>query len=247
MSPSSPVPLWFQITERLREAINRGDFAPGEVLPSEAQLNEIFGVSRATSRFSLNELEKEGLIVRRSGKGSIVLRSRIDQPAEEMSGFAEDMRRRGLKPSYEAQEASRVRVSAEVAEALEVRSSALVFYSRRLLKADGIPIGVAMSWLAPRLFRNLSPPTAQELSDGSLYEWLNTRCGISIMRAKEFIEAAVADAAMARSLDVAEGAPLLIARRQSFDQSGKPVEYAVLRFRADRYRFHMEVSRTTQA
>lgn len=239
----SPVPLWFQIAERLRGAIRNGEFAPGEVLPSEAQLNVAFGVSRATSRASLNDLEKDGLIVRRSGKGSIVLRARVDQPAEEMSGFAEDMRRRGLSPSYETQDAGRVRATSEVAEALEVKPNAMVFCSKRLLKADGAPMGIALSWLAPRLFREVKPPTADELSRGSLYEWLQRRCSIQIKRAREYIEAAIAGPEMAAALEVAPGSPLLIARRQSFDGSGQPAEYAILHFRADRYRFQIEVAR----
>src|SRR5262245_11851967 len=98
---SSPLPLWFQIAERLRHAIAQGVFSPGAVLPSEAKLNETFGISRATSRAALDRLEQEGLISRKSGKGSIVLSPRVDQPVNEMFGFSDDMRRRGLRPSYQ--------------------------------------------------------------------------------------------------------------------------------------------------
>ncbi len=62
------------------------------------QLSETFGISRATSRSALDGLE-QGLIVRKSGKGSIVLGPRVEQPAI-MYGFSDDMRRRGLRPSY---------------------------------------------------------------------------------------------------------------------------------------------------
>lgn len=240
---SSRLPLWFQIAERLKTAVRQGEFKPGDILPSETRLNEVFAVSRATSRAALNELENEGLIVRRSGKGSIVLRSRVDQPAEESSNFAEDMRRRGFKASYRTQSAGRLRANREVAEALEVKPNSLVFCSRRLLMADDAPIGLAISWLAPRLFRKVRHPTVEELTTGSLYTWLHRNCGITFDHAREYIEAAITDPAMAEALEVPAGAPLLIARRQSFDQSGKPAEYAVLHFRADRYRFQLEVSR----
>lgn len=240
---SSPAPLWYQIAERLREAIKQGAFAAGDVLPSEAHLNEVFGVSRATSRASLDRLEQDGLIIRRSGKGSIVLRARVDQPINEMSGFAEDMRRRGLRPSYDTREAGRTRAPAEVADALELEPGALVFRSHRLLKADDAPIGVAVSWLSPSLFRNVEPPSVEELNRGSLYDWLGRNCAVSITRAREFIEAAVADRKMADTLEVPVNSALLIARRQSFGANGQPVEYAVLNFRADRYRFHIEVAR----
>src|SRR5882757_3761387 len=144
---SSPLPLWFQIAERLRHAIAEGVFSSGDVLPSEAKLNAIFGISRATSRAALDRLEQEGLISRKSGKGSMVLSRRVDQPANEMLGFADDMRRRGLRPSYGTLFVGRVRAAAEIAEALGVHVNAPVYQSRRLLKADDVPMGIAVSWL----------------------------------------------------------------------------------------------------
>lgn len=236
---SSPLPLWFQVAERLRVAIAAGTFKPGEPLPSEARLNETFGISRSTSRAALDKLEQEGLITRRSGKGSIVLSPRVDQPAMQMLGFAEDMRRRGLSPSYATLSAGPAPLTAEAAEALGLGRGARAFRSRRLLKADGVPIGIAVSWLAPRLFVSIAPPTAAELESGSLYEWLSGRCGVRIAGASEFIEAATVTAEMAGELGVGEGAAVLIARRRSHDAEGLPVEYAVLHFRSDRYRFHL--------
>ncbi len=54
------IPLWFQIADRLNKAIERGEFSPGEKLPSEAELNRQFGVSRTTARSALDWLENEG-------------------------------------------------------------------------------------------------------------------------------------------------------------------------------------------
>ncbi len=243
LEPDGPTPMWFQIAKRLRHAIETGVFGPGDTLPSEAELNRQFGVSRATSRSALNDLETRGHIVRRSGRGSIVVRKRIDQPAEQMSGFSEDMRRRGLRPAYRILKVGREAAIASVAEALEVRRGTKVFLSHRVLLADGEPIGLALSWLAPRLFRRHPPPTAEELETGSLYGWLKTTCGVSVGRAQEYIEAASADSFQAGILDVNEGFPLLIARRLSFDTEDKPVEFVDLRFRSDRYRFQLEMRR----
>ncbi len=68
-----PVPMWSQIADRLRRAIEDGTFKPGDALPGEAEINKRFGVSRSTSRAALDHLETEGLIKRRSGLGSIVI------------------------------------------------------------------------------------------------------------------------------------------------------------------------------
>jgi GntR family transcriptional regulator len=240
---SSPAPLWFQIAERLRAAITRGKFRPGDILPSEAQINQTFGVSRATSRASLDRLEQDGLIRRRSGKGSIVIAPRVDQPVNEMLGFAEDMRRRGLRPSHDTRFVGRVRAPAEVGDALEIKANTLVYQSRRLLKADDAPIGFAVSWLSPSLFRSVKPPTAADLNAGSLYEWLARECGVRISGAREFIEASIVQQDMALELQVPANSAVLIARRLSRDSNGLPIEYAVLHFRADRYRFHLDIRR----
>ncbi len=239
----NPAPLWHQIAERLKAAIKDSEFGPGDALPSETQLNQAFGVSRTTSRASLDRLEQEGLIRRRSGVGSIVVVPRVDQPANEMSGFAEDMRRRGLRPSYDTRFAGRVKAPLEVTEALEIPAGSLVFQSRRLLKADESPIGFAVSWLSPLLFRDARFPTRTELSKGSLYDWISRQCGVKITGAREFIEAAIVQKEMALELQTPAGSAVLVAKRISRGANNRPVEYAILHFRADRYRFHLEVAR----
>jgi GntR family transcriptional regulator len=75
-----------------------------------------------------------------------------------------------------------------------------------------------------------------------LYQWLKDRCAIHIAGAKEFIEAAVADVAMARRLEIEPGAPVLVARRRSHAADGAPIEYAVMHYRADRYRFTIDLA-----
>jgi GntR family transcriptional regulator len=237
---SSPLPLWFQIAERLRDAISKGEFTPGDTLPSESQLNAIFGISRSTSRAALDKLEQEGLIVRKSGKGSIVVRPRIDQPANEMLGFSDDMKRRGLKPSYSTLFAGRAKAPMEVAEALGVKVRSSIYQSRRLLKANDAPIGIAVSWLSPTFLQGGGPPSATALNEGSLYEWLQREFGAKVVRASEYIEAAVVDSEMAAELHLTKGAAVLIIRRQSFGEDNLPIEYAVLYYRADRYRLQLE-------
>jgi GntR family transcriptional regulator len=234
--------LWFQIAERLRASITAGEFQPGDVLPSEAEINAAFNVSRTTARASLDRLRQEGLISRKSGLGSIVLKPKVEQPVNQLASFAEDMRRRGLKASYATFSAAPAAPSVEAARALGVDSDASVFFIRRLLLANDEPMGLSESWLAPTALGDNAGPTTDELDAGSLYLWLRSRCGIQIAGAKEFIEAAVADAPLSRWLDIAPGAPLLVARRRSHAADGAPIEYAVMRYRADRYRFSIDLA-----
>jgi GntR family transcriptional regulator len=238
-----PLPLWFQIAERLRAAIGRGDFQPGEALPSEARLNQRFGVSRTTARASLDRLEQDGLISRRSGKGSIVLSARLEQPVNVLASFSEDMRRRGLTPSYLTRSADYLPATAEVAEGLGIERPALVFRIDRLLSADGLAIGVSESWISPTVLQSREPPSPTDLDAGSLYVWLERHCGARIVGGHEIIEAAQATRKLGERLGVRKGAPLLVARRCSHGADGAPVEYAIVHYRADRYRFRVELVR----
>jgi UTRA domain len=93
-----------------------------------------------------------------------------------------------------------------VAEALEVGDGAIAFYIRRLLLADDEPIGMLESWLAPWIFAEGRKPAPDELDAGSLYAWLARFSVPRIAGARECIDGALADAAMARRLSWSSGA-----------------------------------------
>ena len=242
LSPG-PTPLWFRIAERLRASISAGEFGPGDALPSEAAINAAFKVSRTTARASLDRLRQDGLISRHSGRGSIVLKPKVEQPVNQLASFSEDMRRRGLRASSTTFGAGLTAASADAAEALGLEEDAEVFLIRRLLLADDEPMGVSESWLAPSCLGASPGPTPEDVDPGSLHAWLAARHGVRITGAKEFIEAAIADAATARRLGVKPGSAVLVARRRSHGADGHPVEYAVMHYRADRYRFTIDLVR----
>jgi GntR family transcriptional regulator len=238
-----PVPMWFQIAERLRSEIEKGSFKAGDSLPPESALIRRFGVSRTTARSALDQLEHEQLISRRSGRGSIVLPPRVDQPLNLLASFSEDMRARGLTPSFRTLGVSSGGATAEVSSNLDVERGSRVIVVERILCADGSPIALSKAWLPPAVLGNHTLPTVDELDSGSMYTWLEQTCGVRIALGDEFIEAAVADQVLADSLEIAVGAPVLCARRRSRSMSGQVVEYVVLHYRADRYRFRVELAR----
>jgi GntR family transcriptional regulator len=237
-----PVPLWFQISQRLTTALEKGEFVRGEALPSETALTKRFAVSRTTARAALDHLESAGLIERRSGRGSIVLPPKVDQPLNLLTSFGEDMRARGLRPGYRDVDTEVLPAVAEVAAALGVEPHTSVLRVSRLHLADDDPIALSSSYLAPAAVPAETPVDAESLST-SLYTWLETERGVRIAEGTEVIESDVADAETAARLQVDVGAAVLVARRTARDSTGTPVEYAVRRYRADRYRYRIELSR----
>src|SRR5690349_6785769 len=238
-----PVPLWFQIKERLRDAISRGEFAPGDALPPESMLNRRFGISRTTARAALDSLENDGLVSRRSGHGSIVLEPRMDQPLNLLASFAEDMAARGRKPTYQTRSVLPARMPAEVAAAFGLTRGTRAIAIDRLLLADDQPLAVTESWLAPNAVPVRLRPEPTELDTCSLYQWIEVATGNRIARGEQYIEAAVADEELAKRLHVCAGDPVLIARRLAYTADGTPVEYVVATYCANRYRFRVELVR----
>lgn len=242
---SGAVPLWFQIANILRAAIRAAEFVPGDHLPSEAELNRLWGVSRTTARTALDKLEQEGLIVRKNGRGSIVVEPKFEQPINLLAGFSEDMRRRNLKPGYATLSTGFVSLDEEARLAFGEDEGISAYNIQRLLLADGKPIGVSNSWIAPSILGDRQPPNLSDLDSGSLYAWLESHCAAKITGGEELIEAVNLDGATAKHLGVMKGTAALVARRLSRDPAQRPVEYAVICYRADRYRYRIDLNAGT--
>ena len=236
-----PLPLWFQIKEQLRHAIDLGEWAPGEQLPTENDLIEFFGVSRITIRTAFERLGDQGLVERIPGRGTFVAQRSFEQPVTRLAGFHQDMASRGLVPSTHTLSVRVVAGPSDVASALAAEGEELVEV-RRLLLADNAPMAVQHGYL-PTWVTGNQEFTAADLHSKSLYRIMEERTASRPATAEETIEAVPADPSRADLLEVSEGSPLLLAVRLSLDRSRRPVEYVRLWYRADRYRFRVELQR----
>lgn len=238
---SNGAPRWLQLVEIFRRAIEAGEFPVGSTLPTEAEINDQFGVSRTTTRSAMQHLVQEGLITRRAGIGSVVVDTRVDQPVNHIRSFSEDMRSRGMEPGYEVLGSGMAVASHEATQALGIPSGDTPFYVERLLKANERLIGYSISWVRPDIFGAKAPPSADQLAEGSLYDWLRTELGIEIAGGVEHIEASLAPPEVCHHLDVTEQDPVLVARRVARSRQGLPIEFAIVTYRSDRYRFRVEL------
>src|SRR5215471_18788355 len=93
----SPIPMYYQIMNQLREKISAGEYTVDDALPPERELVETYQVSRMTIRQAIIELVNEGILVRRKGIGTFVAPPKLEQALSRLTSFTEDMARRGLK------------------------------------------------------------------------------------------------------------------------------------------------------
>ncbi|MGB4135071.1 MAG: GntR family transcriptional regulator [Microbacterium sp.] len=204
--------------------------SPGDMLPQERELAEIFGASRATVRQSLRALIAEGKIKAVRGKGTFVADQSVTI-GQRIASFSEDMQARGLAPSAQLLEAVEVDPPRRVQNALNVDEGDCVYRIRRLRQADGLPMCLEVVYLPARLY----PWLLESDLTGSLYETLSRRHHISVARADQRVTAALLDKEESRLLDVSPPAPALLVQRVGFDTENTAVEYGESKYRADRY------------
>jgi GntR family transcriptional regulator len=244
MGKDVPIPLYYQIKARLLEAIESGQLKPGDRVPSERELTAQFTVSRMTARQALTELETQGYLYRLQGKGTFVATPKLEQPLAGLTSFTEDMRRRGLEPGAQVLTAGEVPADRRVARSLGVAEGAPVFKLERLRLAGGDPMALEASHIPAVYAPGLLDAGAIR---GSLYQVLEERYGIRLVRAVQSLEAVAANSYEGEMLHVREGTPLLLLERTSRDTADRPVEFVKSLYRGDRYRFTTELHRREDA
>lgn len=238
----SHIPYYYQLIEALKEKINQGDWKAGEQLPSEPELCEIYGVSRTVVRQALREIELEGIISRRKGKGTFVAEPKIDEGlAQKLTGFYQDMIDRGLKPVTKVLSNEIVPANKKIAEFLNIEPETLVFEITRLRFVNDEPIVLVSTYLPYAVCPQLENT---DLSDRSLYTFLEEECGLFIVSGRRYIEAVAANEMEAALLNVEVGSPLILLDSVSYLGDGSVIEYFHALHRGDRSRFEVELLRT---
>jgi len=224
-SSESPTfsPLYRQIKGLILQALDSGEWRPGEVIPSEMELASRFHVSQGTVRKAIDEMANENLVVRRQGKGTYVA-SHSDPRAffrflrlVPLSGSIEPTRSQPL-------ECWRAKAGPEAARVLGLKVSDPIIIIRRLLEFSGKPVVVDEIYLSGEVFSELTLDMLKE-SQVSLYSLFEAKFGVRMIRAEERIRAVAADRSSAEMLGVAEGSPLLSVERVSFTYGDRPVEW----------------------
>ncbi|WP_208865826.1 GntR family transcriptional regulator [Streptomyces zinciresistens] len=232
---SSPVPLYFQLSQQLEAAIEHGALTPGSLLGNEIELAARLGLSRPTVRQAIQSLVDKGLLVRRRGVGTQVVHSQVKRPLE-LSSLYDDLESAGQRPATQVLVNTVVAASAEVAAALGVGEGSEVHRIERLRLAHGEPMAYLCNFLPPGLI-GLDTP---HLEATGLYRLMRA-AGITLHSARQTIGARAATAAEAERLTEEEGAPLLTMQRVTFDDTGRAVEFGTHTYRPSRYSFEFQL------
>jgi GntR family transcriptional regulator len=210
----------------------------GTAIPSERQLSSDLGVSRLTVRAALDELAREGYLVRRRGSGTYVQQPKISQELT-ITSFSEDMRRRGMVPGSRTLSMTTILAGARLGRFLQVSPSERILVIKRLRLADGESMAIETLHLPEVLMPGLS---AKDLS-GSFYELLHERYGIVIAAGTQAIEPTVTNEEESAALGVPLHSPAFLFERTSLDDRNRTIEFVHSVYRGDRYRIVTELHR----
>jgi DNA-binding GntR family transcriptional regulator len=232
---SSPVPLYFQLSQQLEAAIEHGALTPGSLLGNEIELAARLGLSRPTVRQAIQSLVDKGLLVRRRGVGTQVVHSQVKRPLE-LSSLYDDLESAGQRPATHVLVNAVEPASAEVAAALGVAEGGDVHRVERLRLAHGEPMAYLRNFLPPDLLELDS----ERMEATGLYRLMRT-AGITLHSARQSVGARAATVEEGERLGEPAGAPLLTMQRTTFDDTGRAVEFGSHIYRASRYSFEFQL------
>lgn len=200
-------PLWMQLMRALRTEIESGDLGPDRPLPSEAELSDIFSVSRTVVREALRELVQQRLIYKVKGRGAFVAPRKTEvRFVGSMSGSADDLRESGRRVTTQTIRQSLGEADEREAALLQIPLGEQVVRMRRLRRVDGQPWLLVDTALPARLVPGLERAM---LENQSLYDVLRRRYGLEPAAADRWIEAVFPNREDAAVLEVSTSTPLL--------------------------------------
>jgi len=239
INKNSPIPLYYQLEEYIKELIEKGELRPGDALPPEREYAETYQISRMTVRQAITELVNAGYLYRLQGKGTFVAERKIEQTLQWFTSFTEDMKARGLKPESKLLSFEIMPATSLIGEELAIPEFSPVYEIRRIRLADGVPMALETNYLSANLVKGLS----ESIVNQSLYAYIEEDLGFRIDHATQIIESSTANLEEAQFLEISKGAPVMLIEQKTYLKENTPVEFVKSVYRADRYKFMIQMNR----
>ena len=238
INPDSPVPIYYQLKEIIVEGINSGQWRLGEMIPSENQLCREYNVSRNTAQRALDELVKDGILIRRQGVGTFVTEPKIEQAISHFYSFSDAVAARNMKHTADVLEQEVMLASPKQAKALKLQEGEYVTALTRLRMVDGDPFVLETSYIPLRLAPGLEKI---DFTERSLYKTLANKYSVYVTKAEEIFEPVLVGNSDSKLLNVEEGSPAILIERVAYSSTDEPVEHCFSIIPGSKCRFYSEL------
>lgn len=232
-------PLYAQVRELMIGRMLRGEWRPGDLLPSEGRLAAEFGVSQGTVRKALDEMAAQNLLVRQQGRGTFVAQHSAQHALFHFFHIRDESGRKKL-PTGTILSLRQRRADRGEARRLALPPRVGVYAIERLRALRGAPVIFERLLLPAALFPGLDLELGRELPD-ELYILYQQRFGVTVTRAEERLRAVAADPRDAEVLGLAAGTPLLEIDRIARGLDGSPIEWRLSRCNSARHHYYSEI------
>jgi len=237
VSKISPLPLYYQIKNIIREMIENEEIKPGEMLPAERELCEIQGVSRMTVNKAIMDLVNEGIVYREQGKGTFVAVPKEKHEISKLKGFTEEMESKGLKSSTHILSFIVKPATKQLKIVLNLQANeSSVIEIIRLRITNEEPLAIETAWIPNNIFKGL---TEDVIEGKSLYSIFREKYAVDLAMAKQTIEPIILNEYEANLLKQKENSVALMFKRTTYLKDGSPIEHTNAIYRSDRYKYEI--------
>lgn len=232
---SSRLPLYYQLMDILIAEIENQSLMPGDQLMPERELCEVYDVSRSTVRLAIQELEREGYIEKKHGKGTFVSSRRLTQNLLDFYSFTDEMKKLGKSPSSKVLAFSELLAEKRISKKLGLGHESVVFCFERLRLADGEPMMLETTYVPASRFPNLSKG---RLESKALYDIFREDFGVDITMAEETFRPVLPTPRECERLLMEQETPSLMIERTTFEGE-RPIEYTVSVTKGDLFKYRV--------
>ncbi len=230
LEKNSKLPLYVQVMKDIKNQIHSGKFKEGDQIPTEGELSKIYGVSRITVRRTIEELCKQGYLIKMQGKGTFVETPKIYRKLEQNNtmSFTEACHVNGRKPSSHVISAEMVPAKKKTADFLGMEENAPILQIQRVLSADDLPVIFETIYLPGVEFAHFP---IYKLENGSLTQLLHEEYKVEkAVKGRSIIEVGTVMQDVADYLHIAAGEPVMLMKNYLYDENDAPlyVSYEVI-------------------
>lgn len=220
-----PSSLYITVKNEIEGLITRGNFNPGDKLPSEYDLAKKYRVSRMTVREALRALEEEGIVARKQGVGTFVKAAsqKIKSILDINYGVTEMITNMGFHPGTREIKLEEVFADSHMAKTLNVKEGSKVITIERVRTADNIPVVYSLDMIPVSVLPDINDVRTM---GESLYDFLETKCDIFLSSSMAKLFPTKATRKLAKKLNVKVNSPLFLLEQLDTDQAGSPVVFS---------------------
>ena len=235
------IPYYYQLKKYIIEEIESGAWKIGEQILPETKICELFDISRTVVRQTFQELVNEGYLIKKKAKGTFISEPKINENlVQSLMGFYEDMTARGFKVKNDILWQKKIPATEKIAKQLNLEVGENVIAIRRVRRLNDEPIVLDKTHIPYKFCPGL---LNEDLSNKSLYSYIEDAYNLKIDRGRRYIEAVIASQEEAKLLKVKKGVPLLYIESIGYLKDGTPLEYYNALHRGDRIRLVTELKR----